>query len=227
MGARMERKKEERREKILDAAENLIAKQGFQSMIMDQVASQADVAKGTLYLYFKNKDTLCAAVNARIHKKLNENIKEQIEMHSTGSEKIVAFETAIIGFSLQNPQKWKAGTELYHMKLEDLNDPNVLDSLKEANKTVQMLANAYRQGINEETIRNDVDPITSAIYNRMALNNAFTPTSEQKMLLEMNNINQEHYLSVSWNLINRSTHIKSSIREESEKTLDKQRSKKI
>ncbi|MCE5213636.1 MAG: TetR/AcrR family transcriptional regulator [Methanobacterium sp.] len=226
MGTRMERKKKQRKEAILDAAENLIAKQGFQSMTMDQVANKADVAKGTLYLYFKNRETLCAAVYARIHGLLNESIAKQMSMHRTGSEKIVALETALIGFSLQNPQKWKAGTELFQMKFDAPEDPNVQDSLDEANKSIQMMAEAYRQGIKEGTILSDVDPVTTAIYNRMALINAFTPTSEQEKLLEMNNISQEHYLSVSWNLINRSIHIKPSIREESEKPLLEQRSKK-
>lgn len=224
MGSRMERKKEERRAAILDAAEILIAKQGFESMTMDQVANEADVAKGTLYIYFKNKDTLCAAVNARILKLLNEHIQKQMSLHSSGSEKIVALETALIGFSIQNPQKWKARTELYQMKLDDPEDPNVQESLYEANKSVQMMAEAYRQGIKEGTMLPDIDPVTTAIYNRMALINAFTPTSEQKKLLEINNISHEHYLSVSWNLTNRSTHIKPSIREESEKSVTEHRS---
>jgi AcrR family transcriptional regulator len=223
MGSRMERKKEEKRAAILDAAEILIANQGLESMTMDQVANEADVAKGTLYLYFKNKDTLFAAVNARILKLLNENIKKQMSMHSNGSEKVVALESALIGFSIQNPQKWKAGTELYQMKFDDQEDPNVQDSLNEANKSIQMMAEAYRQGIKEGTILSDIDPVTTAIFNRMTLINAFTPTSEQKKLLEMNNISHEHYLSVSWNLTNRSTHIKPSIREESEKSVTEHR----
>lgn len=221
----MERKKEEKKEAILDAAEKLIAMHGFRSMTMEQVATKADVAKGTLYLYFKNKNTLYAAVNARIHHKLNETIKNKMESYPTSSEKIIALGTAIIEFSHKNPQKWKAGTELYHIKFKDYDDPNVQDSLNEANNSVHMLADAYHQGIKEGTMYKDLDPIPTAIYNRMALINAFTPTSEQEMLLELNNIGQEHYLSVSWNLINRSTHIKPSIREESEKPLEKQRSK--
>ncbi len=224
MSSRMERKKEERRETILNGAEYLIAKHGYKSMTMDQVALIADVAKGTLYLYFKNKSTLCAAVNARINKQLNQHMKEKMDLYDTGSEKLVAAGTAVIEFSHQNPQKWKAGAELYQIKFKDPEDPNVQDSLHEANITVHMLADAYRRGIKEGTIRNDVDPIPTAIYNRMVINNAFTPTSEQKLLLELNNISQEHYLSVSWNLINRSTHIKPSIREESEKPVEKQRS---
>jgi AcrR family transcriptional regulator len=223
MSSRMERKKEERKDTILNAAESLITEHGYKSMTMDQVAGKADVAKGTLYLYFKNKGTLCAAVNARINKELNGFIKEKMDHYHSGSEKILASGAAVIDFSHKKPLKWKASTELYQMKYQDQDDPNVQESIQQANKTVQMLAAAYLQGKKEGSILTDIDPVATAIYNRMAISNAFTPTSEQKLLLELNDISQEHYLSVSWNLINRSTHVKSSIREESEVPIQERR----
>ncbi len=64
----MELKKEKKKKAILDAAKKIIAEKGFRAMTMDQVAKEANVAKGTLYIYFKNKDSLCAAVNARLNK---------------------------------------------------------------------------------------------------------------------------------------------------------------
>lgn len=222
--SRMERKKEEKRKAILDAAEKMISKKGEQSMTMDHVATEADVAKGTLYLYFKNKESLCAAVSTRINKELNQLIKEKMELYKTGSEKALASGTAVIEFSKKNPEKWKIITELYHMKFEDFDDSNVQELMNEINNVVQLLAEAYQQGKNEGTMHKDLDPIATAIYNRMAFSNAFTHTSEQSMLLKMNNINKEHYLSVVWNLINRSTHIKPSIREESDIPLEEQRS---
>lgn len=206
MGTRMDRKKEEKRNIILDTAEKLIARKGFHNMTMDQVAMKADVAKGTVYLYFKNKESLSAAVNARINKELNYHIKEKMDLYKKGSERIVASETAVIEFSLKNPQKWKAGTELSQMKLKDPEDPNVQNLLDEIDNMVQMLANAYRQGMDEGTIRKDIEPVSTAIYNRMAITNAFNPTSEQELILKRNKINHEHYLDMAWRLINRSTH---------------------
>lgn len=212
MNTRMELKKEEKKKVILDAAEKIIAEKGFRAMTMDQVAKEADVAKGTLYLYFKNKSSLCAAVDTRINKEMNDVIKEKMDLCQTGSEKVVSSGTAVIEFSLKNPQKWNAGTELYQMKFEDPNDPNVLEFLHEVNNMIQMLAEAYRQGIDEGTIRKDLDPIPTAIYVRMAISNIFRPTPEQKMLLKLNNVTQKHYLSVAWSLINRSTHINPFVR---------------
>ncbi|NYB27463.1 MAG: TetR/AcrR family transcriptional regulator [Methanobacteriaceae archaeon] len=205
MSTRMQRKKEEKRKTILDAAEKLIAEDGFRDMTMDQVAKDADVAKGTVYLYFKNKNSLCAAVNARINKELNQVIKEKMDLYQTGLEKVVASGTATVEFCLKNMQKWKAITELYQMKFKDPEDPNVKEFLYEVNNMVQMMANGYRQGIKEGTIREDLDPVPTAIFNRMAFSNAITPTTEQNMLLKMNNINMQHYAGVAGELIGRST----------------------
>jgi len=45
---------------ILDAARRVIADLGYAEASMERIAQNAGVAKGTLYLYFKNKETLLA-----------------------------------------------------------------------------------------------------------------------------------------------------------------------
>lgn len=50
--------KELRRTKIADAARELFTEFGYKSVSMDQIAQKSNVAKGTLYLYFKDKDDL-------------------------------------------------------------------------------------------------------------------------------------------------------------------------
>ena len=47
-----------RRDAILDAALTVFAERGFEAARLDDVAVRAGVAKGTLYLYFKDKEAL-------------------------------------------------------------------------------------------------------------------------------------------------------------------------
>lgn len=47
-----------RTEEILDAARRVIARGGLADASVEQIAQEAGVAKGTLYLYFKSKDSL-------------------------------------------------------------------------------------------------------------------------------------------------------------------------
>lgn len=49
---------ERRRQAILDAALAVFSEQGFASARLDDVATRAGVAKGTLYLYFPSKEIL-------------------------------------------------------------------------------------------------------------------------------------------------------------------------
>ncbi len=47
-----------RKEAILEAALTVFAERGFEAARLDDVAARAGVAKGTLYLYFKDKEAL-------------------------------------------------------------------------------------------------------------------------------------------------------------------------
>ncbi len=60
-GSRMERKREETRRKIVAAAERLFSRQGVALTTMEQIAADADIAKGTLYAYFPVKEAIVVA----------------------------------------------------------------------------------------------------------------------------------------------------------------------
>ena len=53
--------REFRRREILEAACRVVAQYGFQGATVDRVAEEAQIAKGTIYLYFRNKDELFQA----------------------------------------------------------------------------------------------------------------------------------------------------------------------
>jgi len=53
---RKAREKQFRMEQILDAAYQLFQEVGYTAATMDQIAERAELAKGTLYIYFKSKE---------------------------------------------------------------------------------------------------------------------------------------------------------------------------
>ncbi|MCB1051449.1 MAG: TetR/AcrR family transcriptional regulator [Acidobacteria bacterium] len=57
-----EKRKLEKRNRILEAAIKVIAKNGFHGTTISQVASVAEVADGTIYLYFQNKDDILVSI---------------------------------------------------------------------------------------------------------------------------------------------------------------------
>ena len=57
---------EERKDQIMNAAEDVFTKKGLDDARMEDIAEETGLSKGTLYLYFKSKDDLIAAILDRI-----------------------------------------------------------------------------------------------------------------------------------------------------------------
>jgi AcrR family transcriptional regulator len=56
--SRRERKKEETRQRIFQAAVKLFRERGFEATTVDDITEKADVAKGTFFNYFPRKDSV-------------------------------------------------------------------------------------------------------------------------------------------------------------------------
>jgi AcrR family transcriptional regulator len=57
-GTRWQRRKEARPQEILSAALRVFAKNGFAAARIDDIAAEAGIAKGTVYLYFDSKEAM-------------------------------------------------------------------------------------------------------------------------------------------------------------------------
>jgi len=57
---------DERTSQIINAAEDVFTKKGFDEARMDDIAEETGLSKGTLYNYFKSKDDLIIAILDRI-----------------------------------------------------------------------------------------------------------------------------------------------------------------
>ncbi|MBI4055976.1 MAG: TetR/AcrR family transcriptional regulator [Elusimicrobia bacterium] len=67
-------KPEDKRSQILSAARRLLKEEGYQDIVLDDIARVADVAKGTLYLYFRNKEDLFLAAFEDLVTQLGEKL---------------------------------------------------------------------------------------------------------------------------------------------------------
>jgi AcrR family transcriptional regulator len=63
--SRWQRRPEERPGQILDAALEVFESQGLSGARLEEIAEQAGISKGTIYLYFENKESLFRAVVQR------------------------------------------------------------------------------------------------------------------------------------------------------------------
>ena len=72
MPSRPQRYLEERKQDIIRAAKQMFVQQGYASTTISQIASEAEMATGTLYRYFKSKDELIWAVS---HEHIEEGLQ--------------------------------------------------------------------------------------------------------------------------------------------------------
>ena len=56
---------EERRARILDAAERCFARTGFHRTTMQDICKDAGISPGALYIWFSSKEALIAGISAR------------------------------------------------------------------------------------------------------------------------------------------------------------------
>ena len=71
-------RREARAQRILDAASALILRWGYSKTTLDDVARQAGVAKGTLYLHWNTREELFVALMKREKLELAEDFKQRI-----------------------------------------------------------------------------------------------------------------------------------------------------
>jgi len=99
---RKEREREQRRFDILESARVAFGKHGLEHTSMDRIAQEAELAKGTLYLYFKNRDELLMALLVHDFGLLIDEIEATVAKRTTPQEKLISIPGCFHDFSGRN-----------------------------------------------------------------------------------------------------------------------------
>jgi AcrR family transcriptional regulator len=164
VAARRERERTARREAILDAAQELIAIDGYHGLRMDAVADAVELSKGTLYLYFENKDALCAAVATRLIDTLLPFLNQALKDAESGLDAIRSMLQAYYDFTQDNPHHFR-------FALAWLSAGERMDDSTEAFQTYRgrvghmltLVASSLLSGQQDGSVRTDIDPFPQAI----------------------------------------------------------------
>lgn len=100
MGQALDQKKEEKKKNLLEAARILFLQKGFSKTSISEIAQAAKVAKGTFYLYFKDKDELLENLVFQIGRNILTLAYTYTEQHRTEdfTENVVLFVDYIITY---------------------------------------------------------------------------------------------------------------------------------
>ena len=81
----------EKRDRILRAAVKIFSRKGFFNSKVSEIARSAEVADGTIYLYFKNKDDLLISLFEEKMGEVVEDVRRRIAVGGNALEKLKIF----------------------------------------------------------------------------------------------------------------------------------------
>lgn len=116
-----------KRDKILETTLDLVSEIGFHETSINLIIKKSNVAAGTIYHHFKNKEELIDTLYADLKKEMGKAIIQNLDQEISFKEKFFLLWNNLLTFYLQNPKKFEF--------LEDYaNSPFVKKEVKEINK---------------------------------------------------------------------------------------------
>ncbi|OJJ23996.1 hypothetical protein BKI52_04950 [marine bacterium AO1-C] len=165
-------RKQKRYEAIIDAAEKVIFSKGLEDASMDMVAKEAQLGKGTLYLYFKSKNELYRAILYRAFLSLRrkflaalkpEEVEGQGEQKKTGLDGLKTILMVYLQFYHENKDYFNA-ILYFQNDLFNLEDPAANEKvyLEEGIAAIELVIEQIEQGKKDGSVRGDLDAATAA-----------------------------------------------------------------
>jgi AcrR family transcriptional regulator len=193
-----EREREQRRNDIIDAAKKLLADRDFDEVSMNEIAEEVGLGKSTLYLYFKNKESLYFAVVLRGIRIWVEMVKEEVKRGKTGLEKLIFYGNANREFSNKYPDYFRLLYSPTSIKKEfDMDKMNSSEEFREVRELfkeiMSMGIDSIQKGIDEGEIRQNVDATEAAILLSVIYNGKVNMGDWAKELLENRGIDEQKF----------------------------------
>jgi AcrR family transcriptional regulator len=159
---------------ILDAAESVFSKVGFKNARMEDIASEANITKVTLYNYFKSKEDLYMAITYKALSELVADYKNCMHKNAgkTGLESTVDLMNLFMDFCEKNYFYSEALLEYFALMRSTSSSEDhtkLTDAIKESSyfqklKVLHNLPFKYtimeiQRGQKDHSIRPDIDPV--------------------------------------------------------------------
>lgn len=168
---RKEKEKLNRRNSIIDAAEKVFFKYGFELTTVDNIAVEAGFTKKTIYSYFNSKEEIYYSIMIRgfniINAKCEKAIKD-VEIESE-IEKIRIMGKCFIDFSLEYPGYFKSIVDYENNDIEAIDDlkSSVLQECYLAGEyCFELLISIIKKGVEKKEIidKKDVNTIALTLW---------------------------------------------------------------
>ncbi len=135
------------------AAKRVFSVRGFSKTTMEDIAKEAELSPGTLYLYFKNKDELFSSLSIRILQYLNLRLEHVVnnEKDMSPGQKVDALKDVMYDVYEFDPLIL---INMFHLQSSDTLknlSPQLLANLKELSRnSLGLMAKIFEEGVKKK-----------------------------------------------------------------------------
>ncbi len=192
---RKEREKEHRRNEIIDAAERVFFKKGIENSTMDEVAEEAELSKGTLYLYFKSKEDLQFAISIRGSDILADMLNKCISPGKPGNANLLEMAASFIDFSKKHKNYFQLFLFFQTNNLEELKiDRHQLEKYMREQSPLARVNECVGKGIRDGSLRDDIplEVLAATLWSQMM--GILVVLEHKKDIYSMFNVSEEQII---------------------------------
>ena len=143
-----------KRERILDAAVKVFAAEGFYNAKVAQIAQEAGVADGTIYLYFKSKDDLLISLFEDRMEGINANLRNALAAAPTSADRL----RAVVRLHLELVEQNRHMAEVICVELRQSSKFIKEYANPKFGEFLRLIAGAIVDGQKSGELRADMDP---------------------------------------------------------------------
>ncbi|HOO56816.1 MAG TPA: TetR/AcrR family transcriptional regulator [bacterium] len=147
------------KERILESAMERVLRYGFKKTTMDEIAADAGISKGALYLHFKNKDEIVLEVATRNVRRVLSLVEHNLKTEKPVPERLSNMYLEWLELILKNPVV-SFGIKSVALELKAENREKLYEKLSEF--VLEALVPVINEGIENNEIKSDVDPVELA-----------------------------------------------------------------
>lgn len=159
---------------------------------MDEIADEVELNKATLYLYFESKEALYAAIVVRGIHLLHAQFQKCMEDQVAGIEKVVSMGNAYHRFSEEYPDYLRM-IHFYGSERFSRENPYTSEIGRGYGMSRKLLQDAICEGIDDGTIRSDIDPFLISMYLMISFMGTLSLEDKWKQVIAAEGFSNEKF----------------------------------
>ena len=184
---------------VLEVAEELFEKKGFDAVSMDEVAFNTGISKSTVYVYFKSKQIIWDSIVCKYMELLLEDAKKAAEGQGSFEERYYRLCFDIADKFEKHPMFYKATLSKISMDMEQ----EIYKKIYEiGEKTNEAIADFIRSGIEEGVVRKDIDIYPAVIMMWSSISGIISMANDKEEYLNVRfNMTKKDYLKKAFKML--------------------------